>query len=109
MIGHLFIAKAHLKVVQDLSTGEYRLILLRADHTASATFEREFGPTLHVVQFKISANWFCFVLQLRPNSLMHWPMRLGQKHGTMLPNLSRSKNTASVSRNSRLELICWRP
>lgn len=106
MISHLFIVKAHLKVVQNLSTEEYKLILLRADHTASAIFKREFGPTLHVVQFKISANWFCFILQLRLNSLMHWLIGLDQKRETMSRNLSRSKNTVLVLRNSRLELIC---
>jgi hypothetical protein len=41
MIGHLFIPKAQMKIVQDLATGKSRLMLLRDDHMASATFERE--------------------------------------------------------------------
>lgn len=39
VIGHLVLSNAQLKVVRDLSTGKYRLMLLRGDRTASACFE----------------------------------------------------------------------
>ena len=39
MIGHLVLFNAQLKVIRDLSTDKYRLVL--GDRTASACFERE--------------------------------------------------------------------
>jgi hypothetical protein len=46
MIGHLVLSNAQLKVVRDLSTGKYRLMLLGGDHTTSTCFERGFPEQL---------------------------------------------------------------
>jgi hypothetical protein len=41
MIRNAFLQDAHLKVVVDPTSGSYRMIILRGDHSASVTFERE--------------------------------------------------------------------